>query len=324
MKRIFYTFVLLAFAICINGQVKFAFGGGIDNASTKSSVERNISKLLTEINNAQRANRTLILTGINMTQTAKDGLKSLWNNLHFKCEWKSNVQNCLRDVTGYEVRGIPVQVIPLDDTYKGTLHKELTISFSRSGVINGVRMSLDNHAYQDLMRGGTTVSDISQRREILKFVEDFRSYYDEKNLNAIENIFSENALIITGRVVQSIGNSHMEINDPRKKVIYTKQNKVQYISNLGKVFKNNRYINVNFSDIQLMRHPAKANFYGVRLRQKWNSQKYNGELYNDDGYLFLFWDFTDPEKPKIHVRSWTQYNPTLTEDDMLSPIDFEF
>ena len=287
MKRIFYTFVLLAFAIGINGQVKFAFGGGIDNASTKSSVERNISKLLTEINNAQRANRTLILTGINMTQTAKDGLKSLWNNLHFKCEWKSNVQNCLRDVTGYEVRGIPVQVIPLDDTYKGTLHKELTISFSRSGVINGVRMSLDNHAYQDLMRGGTTVSDISQRREILKFVEDFRSYYDEKNLNAIENIFSENALIITGRVVQSIGNSHMEINDPRKKVIYTKQNKVQYISNLGKVFKNNRYINVNFSDIQLMRHPAKENFYGVRLRQKWNSQKYNGELYNDDGYLFL-------------------------------------
>ena len=172
MKRIFYTFVLLAFAIGINGQVKFAFGGGIDNASTKSSVERNISKLLTEINNAQRANRTLILTGINMTQTAKDGLKSLWNNLHFKCEWKSNVQNCLRDVTGYEVRGIPVQVIPLDDTYKGTLHKELTISFSRSGVINGVRMSLDNHAYQDLMRGGTTVSDISQRREILKFVEE--------------------------------------------------------------------------------------------------------------------------------------------------------
>ena len=70
MKRIFYTFVLLAFAIGINGQVKFAFGGGIDNASTKSSVERNISKLLTEINNAQRANRTLILTGINMTQTA--------------------------------------------------------------------------------------------------------------------------------------------------------------------------------------------------------------------------------------------------------------
>ena len=66
MKRIIYTFVLLTFAICINGQVKFAFGGGIDNVSTKSSVERNISKLLTEINNAQRANRTLNLYGINI------------------------------------------------------------------------------------------------------------------------------------------------------------------------------------------------------------------------------------------------------------------
>ena len=155
-------------------------------------------------------------------------------------------------------------------------------------------------------------------------MEDFRSYYDEKNISAIENIFSDNALIITGRVMESIGNSHMEINDPRKKVIYTKQNKKQYISNLGQVFKNNRYINVEFSDIQLTRHPAKENFYGVRLRQKWNSQRYNGKLYSDDGYLFLFWDFTDPENPQIHVRSWTQYSPSLTEDDLLSPNDFEF
>ena len=324
MKRIIYTVVLLLTALNISGQVKFTFAGGIDNSAMKTSVENNISKLLTEINKAQSSGSSLNLYGVNMTQTAKDGLKCLWENIHFRCEWKSNVQNCLRDVTGYEVRGIPVQVIPLDNTYKGALHKELTISFSKGGVINGVRMSLDNHAYQQLMSGGTTVSDISQRREILKFVEDFRSYYVEKNLDAINNIFSDKALIITGRVVQDIGDSHMEINDPRKKVIYTKQKKEQYINNLGQVFKNNRYINVDFSDIQLMRHPAKENFYGVRLRQKWNSQRYNGKLYSDDGYLFLFWDFTDPEKPKIHVRSWTQYSPTLTENDMLTPMDFEF
>lgn len=324
MKRIIYAIVLLAFALGIHGQVKFAFSDGIYDATLKANVERHISRLLTEINNAQRSGRALSLNSINMTPTAREGLKSLWENLRFKCEWKSNVQSCLKDVTGYEVRGIPIEVIPLDDTYKGLLHKELSISFNRSGVINGVRMSMDNHAYQTLMKGGTTVSDYSQRREILKFVEDFRSFYDEKNLNAIENIFSEKALIITGRVIEAIEDSKAEVIDPKKKVLYTKHNKEQYIKHLSMVFKSNRYIKVDFTDIQLMRHPSKPDFYGVRLRQKWNSQKYNGRTYSDDGYLFLLWDFRDPEKPQIHVRSWTQYSPTLTEDDMLTPMDFDF
>lgn len=322
MKRFFYTLTLLVMAVHLNGQVKFTFSGGIDN-SLKASVENNISKLLSEINNAQKSNRTLSLDNIRMTDTAQKGLKSLWGFLPFKCEHAGNVQDCLTDVTGFEVRGIPVEVFPLDNTYKGLLHKELIISFDKKGIITGVRMSIDNHSYQQIMANGISVSDISQRREILKFVADFCSYYVEKNLDAIKNIFSDKALIITGRVVQLTNDSHSEVRDPVKKVIYTKQNKNQYMANLEKVFYENKYINVKFEDIQLMRHSSRKDIYGVRLRQKWSSQKYNGKLYSDDGCLFLLWDFTNPEKPKIHVRSWTQYNPKLTENDLLSPEDFE-
>lgn len=300
MKRIIYIFVLLAFAITINGQVKFAFNEGIDNTSMKSSVENNISKLLTEMNDAEKDKRVLNLNGINMTTTAKERLSNLWNYIHLKCEWKSNVQNCLKDFAGYEVRGIPVQVIPLDNTYKGQLHNELTISFCDSGIINGVRMSLDDKIYQDQIIGFNE-NDIKIRRELVKFVEDLRSYYYEKNISAIDKIFSEKSLM-TGR-----------------KNPLTQQNRKQYIRNLGQIFRNNIYINVEFSDIRIMFHPAKNNFYGLRLRQTITNKSYS-----DDGYLFMFWDFNDKKNPRIQTVVWIPYNENLTEEDLPKPTDFEF
>ena len=48
-----------------------------------------------------------------------------------------------------------------------------------------------------------------------------------------------------------------------------------------------------------MRHPTHPDIYGVSLRQG-----YASDLYADDGYLFLLWDFSDETAPKIHVRTW--------------------
>ena len=36
-------------------------------------------------------------------------------------------------------------------------------------------------------------------------------------------------------------------------------------------------------------------------------------LHGDQGYLFLFIDFNDPDKPLIHIRTWQpERNPELT------------
>ena len=262
----------------LHAQVTFRFSGGISNEQLKQNVERNVSALLSEINNAESAGRSLDFSGIRITETARGGLSSLWANLRFRCEWKTNVQNCLRDVQEFEIRQIPVEMKPLDNTYKGEIHKELTVSFNRNGMITGVRTAMDNNSYMSLMAGGMSVKDVRMRREILKFVEDFRSYYDEKNLSAIDEIFSDNALIITGRVLRKdlTSQSNADIRIPGKNIIFNKQTKTQYINNLRNVFRVNRYIKVDFSDIELIRHSSRENIYGVRLRQRWNSQRYNG------------------------------------------------
>lgn len=324
MKKFMFAFCcLLAFSSLSMAQVSFQFSDGIYNENLKSRVERNVSALLNEINKAERANRDLVLSGITIGENAMTGLKSLWSNIHFRCEWNENVQSCIKDMTGYEIRQIPVEMKPLDNTYKGEIHKELTISFDKQGVITGVRTAMDNNSYLSILQGGNGNLDLRMRREILKFVEDFRSYYVEKNISALDNIFSDDALVITGRVIRSLGRNHVDGNSQKVKerVVYSKQNKQQYLSNLRLLFKNNEYVHVDFSDIELMRHGSNPNLYGVRLRQKWHSQRYNGSQYADDGNVFLLWDFSDETEPKIYVRTWSPRRENQPDDEFV-PEDF--
>ena len=242
MKRLIIAILCLALANTLFAQVVFKFEDGIYDSALKAKVERNVSNLLSEINNAQQRNDSILnLRNVTMENFARQGLQNLWKTLPFRCVSKMNVQSCLKDATEYEIRQIPVRVVPKDDSYRGLLQKELTISFNRNGVITGVRMSLDNNSYQSLLMGDAKrIDDIEERRTILKFVEDFRSFYVEKNLNAIYNIFDENALIITGRVITPNNVNSAEISDQRKRVIYTKQNREEYKKNLSRIFKNNR------------------------------------------------------------------------------------
>ena len=62
-----------------------------------------------------------------------------------------------------------------------------------------------------------------------------------------------------------------------------------------------------------MRHPTQEGLYGVTLRQK-----YSSDLYSDDGYLFLLWDFRDEATPLIHVRTW---QPRMLDDRTPLPED---
>ena len=88
---------------------------------------------------------------------------------------------------------------------------------------------------------------------------------------------------------------HMAKSNP----FYAEAAKEDYLARLEKVFQTNRKINVRFTDFRIMRHPSTDGIYGVQLRQR-----YQADRYSDDGYLFLLWDFRNPERPLIHVRTW--------------------
>lgn len=325
MKRTSSILVLLIVCITVVAQsVHFSFeAGSADYASfSKVTAESNISKLLTEINKADRMNTALNLSNINMEEAAKVKLGKFWSNMHFSCEDDENVEKCLQDVQGYQVRNIPVTLHPLDNTYHGSVEKTIVISLNKSGQISGVRTALDRQDYRSIMETGKVVTDERQRREILKFVEDFRCYYNEKDISSLRKVFTNDAIIITGSVITTkVGG---DVNAVTNKIIYKQSTKEEYLNRLQGIFNNNKFVDVGFDEISVKRNGAtgKEMFYGVTLKQKWHTDRYS-----DEGYLFLLWEFKDNgEPPVIHVRAWQpdKYpdgNP-MKQDDILDMNDF--
>lgn len=299
--------------------VTFKFAAGtIGSGVAKTRMESNISALLTEINRAGEAGTTLNLSNVNIEQGAKTRLNALWNEAaHFVCDKNTIVSKCLNDFQGYQVRAIPITMKPVDNSYTQSINRELTISLNKNGVITGVRPAWETQEdVTKIMTSAGGVTDVRQRREILKWVEDFRCYYNERNIQAINQIFSDDALIITGSVVTVRKNQGDKGVRLEQGVKYTVQNKEQYIKKLSGIFKNNRKINVDFDHISVAMHDIKPNIYGVTLHQKWQTSNYS-----DEGWLFLLWDFTDADHPQIHVRTW-QPDQIISRDEVFTLNDF--
>lgn len=301
-----------------NAQVTFKFSAGtIDEGSLKNRMENNISALLTEINRAGAAKADLDLTGVSMEEGAKTRLQGLWADSRFVCDKSNNISKCLNDYQGFQLRAIPITMKPYDATYKGNIERELTISLNKMGVITGVRPAWElQEDVSKIMFSPGGVADTRQRREILKWVEDFRCYYNERNIKALNQIYSDDALIITGSVVtQKKGGDDIGMRYDQK-TKYVVQSKEEYLKRLSEVFRKNKRLNVEFDHISVVMHGAKPNIYGVTLHQTWESS-----IYSDEGWLFLLWDFSDRDKPQIHVRTW-QPDEIVAKDGVFTLDDF--
>lgn len=310
--------LFLLLSMSATGKVVFRFAAGtISSGLIKTKMEASMSALLSEIDRAGRAGGSLNLSSINMETAAKARLEALWEDAHFICNKQTIISKCLNDFQGYQVRAIPITMKPLDNTYDQSLNREITVSLNKRGIITGVRLAWELHEdVSSILNRQGGVADIRQRLEVLKWVEDFRCYYNEKDINSLKKVFSDDALIITGSVItqRKIVGDH----GPRleQNVRYNIQSKEQYINNMSKYFLRNKHIDVEFDHIAVVRHPAKANIYGVTLHQVWKA-----DHYSDDGWLFLLWDFNDPDHPQIQVRTW-QPEQAVTQDGVFTLDDF--
>ena len=277
-------------------RVSLKINDGIGNVPLKFKIEESVSNLMCEINRAEANNRSLDLYGMNMTQDARHQLKTLWDNVHFYCDESEIVERCLQTNRGYQVRNIPLIMKPVGETLNKQEYQEAVISFSKEGKITGFNLTLSMNMYSKVMQNTMEITDVRRRMEILDYVEYFRTSYNRKDLSFLRQVFSEDALIITGKVIKV---RPSEVFPSGTKITYRKQNKKQYLTNLAAAFKRNRYIHVNFDDIKIVAHPTKSNVYGVTVHQSWNASNYS-----DEGYVFMIWDFTNEYEPKIHVRTW--------------------
>jgi len=149
-----------------------------------------------------------------------------------------------------------------------------------------------------VLAGQLPEADAASRKIILDYMEYFRSAYTTKDLPFLEQLFSEDALIVVGKVVRKAPRQ-----GPRylssEQIVYNLKSKREYLQRLKAVFEANKQIRVRFRDFNIKKHPTLEGIYGVSVKQN-----YTSDLYSDEGYLFLLWDFRDKTAPQIHVRTW--------------------
>ena len=297
-------------------------------------MEKNADSLFAEINRKyDQNNPQLNLSSNVVTEDARKRIVSMWAVSHF-CGARTKVIGDVMEKKSdnvYQVREIPVFVRKGEgDT------KYMVLEFDRSGKICDMYPAMSEHEYTAFYENGNDVTDTRHREMVQGFVSEFFTAYNLglKGLDFIEKMYSEGALIITGRVVNYKTDSKNDFsrtltNDSRIK--YSVQSKKEYIAKLKGIFSRNEYININFDGVEIFQDEDHPERYGVRLNQYWHvSHKANVPGYYDEGKLFLIIDFTNEEQPEIWVRTWQPFKDEkgniipYTNKDYFNLGDFPF
>ena len=319
MKQIIIVLMLsLAPTFAKAGNISVTITDGIESDVMRVRMENAIARILNEVNNAQIAGRSLDFMAMGVNTRVQQSMAMLWENCPFICTDEEIIEHCITTGSGYQVRNIPLMMKPTGEREFGEdEYQEAVISFDKQGNVESFYLSISMNLYMNVVKSNLELTDLRRRQMILDYVEQFRTAYNQKDIDFLNMVFSDDALIITGKVIMQ---RHPE-GFMSQKIQYNKQSKQQYITNLRRVFNNAQYIRVSFDDIEVMRHPTNPNFYGVTLHQG-----YTSNTYHDDGYLFLLWDFRNEGAPEIHVRTWQPDKiggKSLPRDEVFSLSDFD-
>ena len=174
--------------------------------------------------------------------------------------------------------------------------ENVTFRFDEDNKVESLAFTLTDIAQHDILDN----EDWSRNSKItlLNFMEDYQTAYALGRIDYLEQIFSDNALIISGYKVMKKDKgdgyrfrSHTQLDTLSKS---------QYMARLRRHFATKEYINLNFTETDFTQAAGVNDFFGVRLRQEYYSSNYG-----DVGYLFLLVDLRKDD-PVIHVRAWQE------------------
>lgn len=189
--------------------------------------------------------------------------------------------------------------------------------------IESIAFALTRKAEDDIFNAASQWTEVS-RFTILQFMEDYQTAYALKRLDYLKQIFSDNAIIITGTMLKTATKAQVEgmpIYFDDDQVSYTRLSKQQFIDRLQQQFDSREYTHLTFEDnetkvINAPRLP-KGTAFAIQI-----NQIYNSPVYSDQGYLTLVLD-ASRELPIIHVRLWQPEKADLmTLDEFMSNFEF--
>ncbi len=221
---------------------------------------------------------------------------------------------------GYELRRI--RVLHNYPSINKQTTEYLALDFNKKGELRDINTCISELLYQKFVKQGKYGNDWGNRQQIIKFLEKYRTAYLTRDINTVNKMFAEDAIIIVGRKVKTkkIPEDMVKYQPfgSQPGYDYIKLTKHEYLQRQQHVFQSMQDIFLDFSTFNMVRKNNQPNIYGVEMRQT-----YLSTTYGDEGYLFLLIDF-DPgmlsDDPLIYVRAW-QPNE-WSENDMIKAADF--
>ena len=179
-----------------------------------------------------------------------------------------------------------------------TRNETVVIDFDYTGKIYNFGYTINPALHELFKEQGTAAGDWDYRQIAIKFLENYKTSYITKNIEDVEMLYSEDAIIITGKVLKRTKlDKEISTDFSHEEIIYFKKTKQEHIASQKEVFKNNRFVWLQFDTFNINVAPIDS-VYGVSMKQN-----YFSSTYKDEGYLFLLIDFRG-EHPLIHVRNW--------------------
>lgn len=182
-----------------------------------------------------------------------------------------------------------------------TFIEDVAFVFTMDGKLDNIQFGLGKVATEDVLDQPSASMSNNAKSVLVNFLENYKTAYALGRINYLEQIFSDDALIITGKVVtKATGNMELGYKNNRH-VELTRQTKAEYLKGLRRVFKSNEFVNLKFANNRILKSSKGGELYAIQIRQDYYSANYG-----DSGYLFLLVDVNDPDHPIIHVRAWQE------------------
>jgi len=301
---------LLPVIVLAQVRVTVAPIGGDDVPVVKQRIAKTLEAVLLEMNRAQADSSSLEKVKLLFAPEAYTTFVSFVTQNKAVTARKAYEPQMIDRMHGqfYDIRSIMVKIDPGET--ESSAVQNLIFTFSRAGLITSVRSMLPKYDFQMIVARGETAQDSLMRGTILDFMEQFRMAYNTKDTTFLEKVYSDDALIFVGTVLEEKRGADDMMRRSllsQPKVTLIQQSKREYMDGLKRrAFAKNAFINVRFDEFSIVRHEKLPWLYGISCQQRWNSS-----TYSDKGYLFLMMDFRSLNEPVIHVRTW---QPKAFED----------
>lgn len=297
-----------------SNDIKVRIIDGSKSKNLQKQIEKNASALLADLNVSFKndTEKIFFYSEYGISGKAKESINAIWETSKFYCTKQNIDERLLETDFGYELRNIPVLL--------DSLKEEIVLEFDKKGTVSDIYFAVNQHQYKNIAPSNVVV-DETKKNIIRDFLESLKTAYIKKDLNFINTVLSDKALIVVGKTIKPTDKQSFKITDTGKQTLYNdtenstykKMTKAEYIDGLKRIFRSNKNILVHYRDIEIIPHRKSGyeSFCGVRLKQKWQTDNYK-----DDGILFFVIQFRENDYPLIWVRVWQDANTTSPSEQI--------